>query len=61
MDKSKTKGLCRLIAKLTDAANRSVKKNDSKTVKRNPSKAVFKLPLTVNTFEPRFHNQRFED
>lgn len=58
MDKSKTKKLTGFIAKLTDAANRSVKKNDYKVLKRNSSKAGFKLPLMLNTLEPRFHNHR---
>jgi len=61
MDKSKTKGLCRLIAKLTAAANRSVRKNDKKGLKRDSTKVGFKLPLAMNNYESRFAKSRFLD
>lgn len=61
MDKSKTKGLCRLIAKLTVAANRSIRKNDYNALKKDSSKARFKIPPALNTFEPRLLNRRIMD
>ncbi len=61
MDKSKSKGLCRLIAKLTAAANRSVRKNDKKGLKRDPNKAGFKLPQGINAYESRLTTSRFMD